>query len=197
MLIYTGLLNENKMKRLVSAVILSLGLSACSTAHSVEQADASPCTETSCRAPKLAASNDSIMDTIGKENCQFSLPGSGWKAAKYPNDTIKVMMVNESLDTILFLAKEETKESFADYIINTLRTFHAAGATVVSAKQVILNGAPFILVNAIENDRRILSWITVQKGFGYVFTCAVQSEEDGSNTDFDRCVAVANTLSIK
>lgn len=189
------------MKKFALTVMLSLSLIACSTSHyTTERADASPCTEASCPAPKLAASsNDSVvLDTIAEDNWQFSLPGPGWKLATYPSEAIKVMMVNEDLDTILFLAKEPTKESAPEYIINTLRTFHAAGAIVVSAKPVDLNGVPFVMVSAVENDRHITSWITVENGFGYAFTCAVQSEEDGgSNVSFDRCVAVANTLSIK
>jgi hypothetical protein len=146
--------------------------------------------------PEAGVAIDSVMDTIAEDNWQFSLSGQGWKAVKYPDDTIKVVMVNEDLGIMIFLAKEETKQSAPDYIINTLRTFHTAGASVVSAKQITINGTSFIRVDATDDERHIFSWINVQKGFGYVFTCAVQGEADVGLIS-DRCDVISNTLQIQ
>lgn len=185
------------MKKLVLATMLSLGFLACGKGQSASQPDASPCTEASCpmHLPEAGADLGSVMDTIDEDNFQFSLPGPGWKMVKYPDDVVRVMMVNENLNTIVFLAKEATTESAPDYIINAMRTFRIAGATVSSAKQTTINGNSFIQVNATDNDRHIIALISVKKGFGYIFTCAVEEEADGGMTD--RCMDIANTLSIQ
>lgn len=186
------------MKKLLLAILLSLVLISCGTTEQVEQADAtapSPCTEISCPMPKLAEANDEVVDVIAQDNWQFSLTGSGWKSNEYRSNNIKIMMVNQDLKTIVFLSKEITKQFSPDYIVSVIRTFKAASAIVSSVKQITINNNSFIKIDAVGNGRHIIALVVAKNGFGYVFVCATEDEDDIATTGL--CNNVNNTLFIQ
>jgi hypothetical protein len=191
------------MKKLVLLAALALSsLMACSSCVTHNQTGSSPpsvdnqitCNEAGC--PIKLPEAGSVNDVISEDNWQFTLSGSGWTPVKSPDDTIKVIFTNKDNGTIVFFVKDPTQETSAEYIINALRSFKAADTSILSAKQVIINGTNFVMVTAQGESRKIWTWISVQKGFGYVFTCAVDNRDAGA-ADVLRCQDIVDTLQIK
>lgn len=184
------------MKKLLISVALAASLLSCAKK---EQNVATPppagsiaCIGSSCSVkPPVPPTSD----IIAADNWQFTLVGDGWVSIPPPDDTIKVVFTNSALSTVVFFVKDPTKQPSSEYIINALRSFKAAGTTIQSAKQLTLNGNNFIMVVAQGESRRLWTWITVQKGNGYIFSCA--SNDDTDTTATQRCQDIADSLQIK
>jgi len=188
------------MKRLLFlSVVLMTGVMACSSCAKKSQTSAQPdvatCTDASCPIKLPEAGTETVNDVIQEDNWQFTLPGSGWVSVKPPDDTIKVIFANQETNTIVFLAKDPTTQTSSEYIINALRSFKAAGTLIQSAQQVSITDTNFIMVTAQGETRKIWTWISVQKGFGYIFTCA--ADNSNADTGAQRCQDIANTLQIR
>jgi hypothetical protein len=186
------------MKKLLLLVAL-MGVVACSktTAAPVDGG----CTEASCSIHADGGTTD-INDVIIEDNWQFTLPGSGWAAVESSYETIKVIFVNQELGSVIFFLKEPTTDTYPDYIIGALRTFKSGGLTVASAKQVSIGGKNFLAITATGKDRTIWTWITVQKGFGYAFSCAADGTTLGDAATnllypYNLCSSIANTVEIQ
>lgn len=191
-------------KLLFLSAMLMAGVMACSsctkktqTGSSTPPVDtAATCNEAGCPIKIPEAGAVVINDVIQEDNWQFTLSGSGWRVAKSPDDTIRAIFSNVENGTVIFFAKDPTKQTSSEYIINALRSFKAAGTTIQSAKQMPINGTNFIKVTAQGESRKIWTWITVQKNFGYIFTCANDNVDTGDN-DEQRCQDIANSIQIK
>jgi hypothetical protein len=181
------------MKALALVVLLSL---VSCTDNQATLLDASPCSEVSCplHLPE-AGSVEEVSDTIAQDNWQFAVSGPGWQVVDYPTDdhSIKIVMANEGLDTIIFLAKEPTQKSATDYIMSVMRTFRMAEATISSAKTIKINDTLFLQINAATEGKHLASWVSVKNGFGYVFTCSV----DKDDVPIAGCEKIASTLVIQ
>lgn len=175
-------------------VLLALSILACS--QSVKQpADAGLV----CSEAGRALPTENTADVIQEDNWKFVLSGDNWKSVNKEVPDIKVIFVNEKLTTLIFLGKQATTDSFPDYIINSLRAFKASGVNVISAKSITIQNKPFILVTGMPDDkaRDIWMWVTLDKGFGYIFSCVVEHSPDASPTAFDVCNTIANSIEIK
>jgi hypothetical protein len=182
-------------KMMFLATLLIAGVLSCATGSKKpqEQTKNVPCTDASCSIHLDAGAPTS--DVIAEENWQFTLTGDGWASVASPDDTVKVVFVNQALSSVVFFAKDPTQQTSAEYIINALRSFKAAGTTIQSADQVSINNNKFILVTAQGTDRQIWSWITVKNNFGYILTCAAEDDAEAANQQ--RCQDIANTLQIQ
>lgn len=185
---------EINMKKLLLLLTL-MGVVSCSKT-STSPSDAG-CSEASCPIHLDAGTTD-INDIITEDNWQFTLPGEAWRVVNPPDDTIRAIFLNEDLGAVIFFAKEATTDSYPDYVVGALRSFKSGGMTIASAKQVSVNGKSFLAITANGTNRTIWSWITVYKGFGYAFSCAVEdAPPDAGTSGFDRCNDIANTLDIQ
>lgn len=177
------------MKKLMCLAVLALaGVLSCSP--SSKKQEQNTCNEASC--PIHLEAGASVGDTISEENWQFTLTGDGWEPAQSPDDTIKVVFLNRSLKSVVFLAKDPTSQSSSEYIIDALRSFKAAGAAIQVAKQVNIGGNKFIYVVANSEERQIQTWITVKDKVGYLLTCTGDITAEPSQF----CQDIASTLQI-
>lgn len=182
------------MKKLLLMVTL-MSMVSCSKT-SITPTD-SGCTEASCSIHVDSGTTD-INDIITEDNWQFTLPGEGWKTINSPDDSIRTIFFNEELGSVIFFAKESTTDTYPDYVIGALRAFKSGGMTVASVKQVSIGGKDFLLITANGNSRIVWAWITVQKGFGYAFSCAVEGTiPDAGASWFNLCNGIANTVDIQ
>ena len=151
------------------------------------------CTSDSCALPVALAARTGL----NYENVQLSLPGDGWAMAQIPVEEVRLAIKNDSQNCSALLIKEGTTVSYGQYVIAVVRSFVAEGDQVSSAKQVVVNGNKFVLIQANRDHLTVWTWVTVKDGFGYGFSCGGEVMADAGSSLHDLCQDVANTLEIK
>jgi hypothetical protein len=186
------------MKKLMTlATLLMVGVLSCASGSKKpqEQTNNVNCTDASCALRETGAPAVPTSDVVAEENWQFTMSGDGWVPTQSPDNVVKVVFLNKTLNAIVFFAKDPTQQTSPQYIINALRSFKAAGTTIATAKQVSINGNNFIYVVANGEDRQIQAWLTVKNNFGYILTCAVESDDAGAPNQL--CQDIASTVQIQ
>jgi hypothetical protein len=161
------------------------------------------CDAGSCALPEAAVAGESAAgapqarEVFGEENWQFSTPFSGWERTKSNSPDIKLVLANAKEECLVIILKEETGDSFGQYIIGSIRAFVVSGYRVSAIKQVKLNNIPFVEVQINSSDATVWAWITVKDGFGYGFSCGGDINPDAGTTLHDLCQNIANTFEVK
>lgn len=132
-----------------------------------------------------------ITASVG--NVSIVLPGLDWKKLE-SEDTIAGYL-NTSKKNVVVLGREPFTGTRDAYILQSLRGIKDVGATLVSTKQVTLNGHNFVLFESTKDISRVWSWVTLESGFGIAFSCAgVQEVPEFSQHDV--CFGIADSLKI-
>lgn len=192
------------MKKFLLSLVVALSLTACASCAKKQQVSTNEpvpsCDGGSCPmpAPKVTPPAPqpptNVPDVIAKDNWQFTLTGPGWAPVTSPDPQIQVVMKNQDQKLMVFLVKEESHDAFPVYVLNTLRAIRSSGVDITSAKQVVLNGDPYVLVQATTDGNALYAWITAKGGFGYAFSCGGPVNVDAGIAP---CDAIAQTLQIK
>lgn len=188
-------------KLMILAIAMMVGIMACGSCAHKSQTEVVThpadgglvCTETGC--PLKLPESGPVSDVIAEDNWQFTLTGDGWTPIKSQDDSVKVALQNDQLKMVVFMVKDPTSETPAQYLINTIRTVSAAGLKTSAAKQVTINGNNFVMLTS-SGGNTVWTWLDVKGGFAYVFGCS-SSAGDGGAEDQQRCQDIANTLQIQ
>lgn len=181
------------MKKLFAFLLVAAGLVSCSSCVKKDQSvvDASVPTSPVDAAPPPAPSKFNV------DNLEITMPNPGWAPVYMDPHTFKVTgmmpLKNETLQNACILAKEESPATYDEYIIANVRAVKDAGANVRSTKQVEENGHKFVLIESAKDNLHVWTWVTLEKGFGYNFSCG------GPVVKIDQqalCSEIANTLKI-
>jgi hypothetical protein len=184
------------MKKLFAFLLLAAGLVSCSSCVKKDQ----PPVDASVPAPTPsvdAAAPAPVTATFSVDNLSITMPGPGWVPQVLDPHMFKVggamPLLNEALQNASILAKEETVASYDEYIIANVRAVKTAGANVHSTKQVVVNGHKFVLIESSRDNLHVWTWVTLEKGFGYNFSCGGPV---GKTNQQDLCLGISNTLKI-
>jgi len=194
-----------KSKLLFLFALLVVGATACASCAKKDQVveNNTPTTTNVCTgdggscpvpSPKDADAPANVPDTISQENWQFTLTGPGWAPMSANSPDIKVAMKNDDLEMLVFLVKEPTNATYAEYVLGTIRAIRSQHVNITSASQVVVNGNKFVLVTVKGGSQSLYAWITTKDGFGYAFTCGGTTNVDAGAAP---CEAIASTLQIK
>jgi hypothetical protein len=176
--------------------LLAIGIISCSSCAKKDQVE--PTTPTVEPAPPVTPPVPpppvSTSVTIAKENYSFVLPDAGWQPVTIGEGaaTVNVSLLNPDKKNLILFTKDEFVGTFPQYALLALRGMKAAGATIVSASQITLNGQKFVAIESSKNAVRVYIFATLVNGYGYGLTCGGQ--DDG--TQHDLCFGIANTLKI-
>lgn len=189
---------------IVLSTLFSVSLVACSSCAApspIEQptidssSSSSGCNENSCPFPiPPDAGEDSSV--ITQENWQFTLPGPDWIAQPIPLENLKVHFKNQNNGAEIFLFKNATTDTYAEYIVNILRSLSAGGSIINSSQEVIVNDNKFILVQTSHNNTAGWFWNTVKNGYGYIFSCGGEVTQNDTSLH-DLCISIGGTIQIK
>lgn len=183
---------KNVCKLLLSS-LLALGLISCSSCAKKDQIVPSPapgCTGSSCPLPPAPPSTDQVFS--GKD-WELTVP-AGWE--KKPNDdvNVKVFVANQSKMNLVIFIEEAFPGTPEQYAIMALRGLRSAGARLVSAKQVEVNGEKLVLLESEKDGVRLWLWLAVKNGNGFALSCGGRSTDDWNR---DICVTISNSLKLK
>jgi len=175
------------------AVILAVCLPVCNQPSTVAPVDAGDCDAGSCALPIPLAPRTEYS----QENWRFTVPGEGWISGKPRIDELKLMAMNENNGAIVILLKESTTDTFAQYVVGTIRDYSVDGNVISSAKQVVINGNKYVEAQVNTENTIVWSWITVKDGFGYSLGCGGGVNPDGGSSLYDLCQDFAHTIELQ
>ena len=168
------------------------------TAPELHDCDAGSCSlRDAAVAGETTAGTPETKEVFGEENWQFTVNGPGWERTKSNSPDIKLVIANEKQECLVLILKEQTNDSFGQYIIGSIRAFVISGYRVSAIKQVKLNNIPFVEVQINGTDATVWAWIAVKDGFGYGFSCGGDINPDAGSALHDLCQSIANTFEVK
>lgn len=182
------------MKNLFIAALLAFGLVSCSSCakkNTVPVVDVpdSPSANPSVPDPPVPPPPATLTATNG--NLEVTLPGADWKVLEVSNEMYRAF-INENVKSLVLLARESSTSTYPQYILNAIRSVKDAGGTVVSSKQVTVNGHNFVLVESNKDNIQVFMWVTLEQNVGYSISCGGPAEAKPQ----DLCAAIANTVKI-
>lgn len=192
-----------KMKKLlIPLMAIALSVTACSSCtHKTpppSSPDATPSTTASATpsAPPSASVTPPTPPASNKfslSSLEFTLPSDGWKQAPLDASADTLVLLNPEKKNLIVVVTEKYDGKYQDYVILALRGIRGAGATIVSAKQVEINGHKFVLVESNKSNVKVWMWVTLLNGQGYGLSCGGPSVDDSQK---DLCAGVANTINL-
>lgn len=192
-----------KMKKInLLALLSTIGLVACSSCSgtppqpSIEST--SGCNDTVCSAPLPDAGTPTTPNVIVKDNCQFTLPDHNWSREALPGASVVEFLRNAEMDADVVLVKEQTPETFAEYVLIYVRGLDV-GSTggVLTSSEVTVNGNKFELVQVVQGGLVLLMWVTVKDGYGYILACGNDIDAGTPSVTLDLCKSIGETFQIK
>jgi hypothetical protein len=193
-----------KMKKLfIPLMLVALGATACSScAHKTPDPTAptpvvdASVSATPAPAPAPSASVAPPVKTglkVSQDNWELTLPSDAWqKIPDAPGDVAAFM--NKEQHNLVILVTEKFAGKYEEYVLMAVRGLKGAGATIISAKQIELNGHKFVLVESSKSDVRVWTWVTLLNGQGYGLACGGPAADEAQH---DLCFGIANTFNIK
>lgn len=162
--------------------------------------DVSSCTESNC-----SVSDASSLPDMVKKPEAFTVSGDTWEITLQPEwsriraSTPEVMVeaVSNEHKVVLFFLKEKFSGTQDKYVIFALGGLRDSGATLMSAKSVVVNGIGFVLVEAARGKTKTWNWITTKNGFGYGFSCGGSEILAVLDEQFAACHEAASSLKLK
>jgi len=158
-----------------------------------EPADHSECNDDSCPMPQVINVDPIVFTEVSQDNWRFDLTDEGWESRESDNPNIKIIKVNDSKQCKLFLLKDQTTDTFSQYVVDTIRGFTENLIRADSIRFFQINGNSYIGVLFLDDEEAIWVWMTTKDGFGYTFVCGCDSNAVGSEV----CPAVAESLVIR
>jgi hypothetical protein len=191
-------------KFIFTTVIIMSVLLSCSSCTKKDQTNptvitvAPPCSGSSCAVDAGISPPETSIDQKNKmlsgDGWEIIIP-YGWQLQNSEEKEIMVLATNSDKQNLIIFIKEPFEGTYESYALAGIRGIKAAGGTLISAKQVILNGQEFVLIESIKKSIVVWAWITVHKGSGYVLTCG------GDDKDLlfqkEACGTVSSSLNIK
>jgi len=133
--------------------------------------------------------------TFKGEHWEFTLPSEGWKGFGEETPPGTVVLINPSLMNLVILEERVFPGTLDVLALNNLRSIRNSGATVLSAKQVDVNGHKFVLVEAVKDSNKVWIWMATTGTNAIGFSCGGSAT---APTDLSVvCSGIANTLKIK
>jgi hypothetical protein len=177
------------MKKLILALSVIFCLSCSHKQHA-----ANNCVDGSCPMRQV---DTELKDVIAQDNWQFALPGEGWKSIGSESPTIKALFNNEQKEMTVLFNKEETELSFADYVVQGLRTPPELGIKVESLSTTTIANTRAVVVTIRHTDKIVWLWLLKKGNYAYGFSCGVTDNPDASTQQFQLCESIANSVQIK
>jgi hypothetical protein len=177
------------MKNLIAIVsFLALGIVSCSACAKQEQTPV----EVPAPAPTVVVPPPVTTVVIRNDNLEATLPNDGWKVMEVPEGAPIKAFMNPTLKNLVLLSKQADASTYEQFVLGALRGVKDSGGVVASAKQVILNGHKFVVIDATKNNVQFFMWVSLENGFGYDVSCGGPVEL----TPHDLCFSIANTVKI-
>jgi hypothetical protein len=134
---------------------------------------------------------------------QLSLPGDGWVKSEPTPEAAPVVMLmatNEHKQTLVYLIKEPTDDTYSQYVMGALRATVSRHVPILAVKSIKIHGQTFAEVRAGQGN--IWFYIAVKDGFGYVLTCGGARPKAPTDAGHDNtlelmCHDLAGSLQIK
>lgn len=191
---------------------LSIGLVAC-TGCTKKGTSTPVCSGDECNQPTVPVVVPTIPDagfipitpTEPTETPDFkTLSKNGWEltvSQEWDELTIEdeelqpeLVLGNEVEHNLIILVKDPFPGLTPEYVLEALKGFKEAGATVNASKEVELNGEKFVFLDTARQGVRMWFWILVKGGFGYALSCGGPEVETHHESI---CNNVAKSLKIK
>ena len=152
------------------------------------------CGDVSCEWPQ--STNDLVLS---QDNWKLSVPDTGWLNNDPPQPGFKVLLTNDEQHALLILIKDQlpNDETFAQFVVDTIKIDEASDVLVNAVKQVRIHDTKFIMVQGNRKGDTVWSWLTVKDGFGYTLLCGGEIDVDAGSSMHDMCQSIASTLEIK
>lgn len=197
------------MKKFLFALFCCLSTISCSSCAPKEQTQpatpAPSCSDSTCPMPSASTSSSSlpppvVLDKAVKvqnDNWEFVLPDSGWVKVPVNEDGIQLVMKNNERNNLVVFLKEKFDNSIEQYTLLAVRGIKDAGGTLLSVKQVELNGMKFSQLESSKPNVRIWMWVGIKSGVAYGLTCGGPVVDDNDSSQATLCTKVASTLKVK
>lgn len=195
--VFTQFIGFFTVKRVLTTLIVCLALFVvCSPRdnYSPNTSEQNAC-DGSC--PLREAGTPIHSEVLSQENWSFTLVGAGWTPKESPTPEIKAALENHDQQCMIFVVKEQTTDSYGQYVISTIRSFAQMGAIIDTVKMVVINGQKFVLTQVDNNMEVVWVWVTVKDGYGYGFTCGCDINPDAGTAQQTLCHSMANSFQIK
>lgn len=179
---------------LLTIVLLAFGVISCSSCAKKPQLFDPPAPIPVASAPTVAPPvappppADTVVVTFS--NMTVTFPTVGWE--KMDSEATMAAYLNPIVKNITIIGKETFTGTASEYTLKAIRATKDAGATLLSTKQVTLNGHKFTLLESSKVNVQVWEWTTSEAGFGYALTCGGPS----GASPHDLCFSLADTLKL-
>jgi hypothetical protein len=129
------------------------------------------------------------------ENVTFSLPnGAAWHDLALPNDMIKAMLRNNDTKSLILLGKADFPFDAHVFSMLVLKGTKEVGATIVSVKDVIINGKQMVAISSHKDGVAVTAWLAVEEGTAYNLSCGGPL---GNTVVVNTCKNIADSFKIQ
>lgn len=180
------------MKRLLSLVLLTVCLASCSSCAKklpdpvVAEAGPTPTPSGTVDPPSPPVQNPLTITGSGWE---FTLPSDGWKRLETEAGG-PVVLMNPSSGNLIVMTSTVFDGTLDVLTLEAIRGTRDSKATILSTKQVVLNGHNFALIEAFKGDTKVWMWVAVNGGHAFAFSCG------GSGDQQTLCAGISTTFKL-
>jgi len=181
------------MKRFLLLMLAASSLVACSScvkknADPVVVDGSTPAPSTSSTAPPAQ-----VTMTVTGPHWELTLPSKAWSLVVDDIPPNTVVLVNLEQQNVVVVEDKPNTDTLEAFTLSSLRDLREAGATVVSAKQVTVNGHNFVLIDTFKGDDAALIWVTVNGTRSVGFQCGGGNKVDQASL----CKGLFGALKLK
>jgi len=174
----------------IFALFMLVGLASCTRDSVIHDCDADV-----CQLPDATASTVMPKDIkiVTGSNWQFILPGSGWVLVDRSVDNEGFKAIYQNSGTLVIFSKSEAESvEYSHYVVEAMKAIQSVGSEIKSAKNLKINGQPFVRVEALAGLTTVWIWISLKDNVGYFLHCG--GPDSPSQTAL--CIEIADTIKI-
>ena len=162
------------MKRFLLMMLMASSLVACSSC--TKKTTDPIIVDGNVPGPSTTATNPPVPPedaswTVAGETWSMDVPSRYWsmRLEDVPDDT--VVLVNLHMQNVVLVTDRPFSGGLEPMALATMRDLRGAGATIVSAKQLTVDGHNFVLIDSFKGDDVASAWVTATGTRGVEFHC--------------------------
>lgn len=172
------------MKKILSLLMLSLGLSACNS-----------CSKDPVVVPIPSASNTAVTPPVNekvvqRDSFRFILP-SHW-IQQEATEAYMILYADPAQEALVMLSYFDSLLSYDEFVLYFIRELKDNGGEIVQSSTVVINNHTYTYLMVNKDNMRAHMWLTIYQGKSYQFTCGAKVEDVQT-----MCTRIANSLHLR
>lgn len=131
--------------------------------------------------------------TISGNGWQLTLPSS-WQNQDFNKPSFELLATNKEDESLFLLYKEEYKNTFDQFAIESIRKLRDEGAVINDTANVTINDQPFVMIESIKGNIRMFSHYTVFNNYAFSLSCG--GNENNTQTLID-CKNISQSIRLQ